>query len=147
MAITRLKLSDMSDEERSLAEMAREACGRAYAPYSRFSVGAAVRLSDGSVYCGANQENAAYGLCLCAERVAVLYAAADKPDCAPVALAIAARSGEDFCREPVTPCGACRQVLSEMEKRHGSAIRVLMCGEDECAAADSAADLMPLPFV
>lgn len=91
------------------AALARE---RAYAPYSRFKVGAAVLLEDGSVYSGCNVENAAYGLSMCAERIALFKAVSENKS--PVAaLAVIAETGE-----PVTPCGSCRQVMAELCAPH-----------------------------
>ena len=93
-----------------LLDLARTARERAYAPYSRFHVGAALETRDGRTFCGCNVENAAYGLCNCAERTALFSAVA--AGCRPgdfSAIAVIADSPE-----PVSPCGACRQVLSEL---------------------------------
>jgi cytidine deaminase len=91
----------------SLLQRAAEATQRAYAPYSRFRVGAAVRTEDGEVFCGCNVENASFGMTVCAERVAVFCAVAAGHR-KMTALAVAATSGN-----PPSPCGACRQVLAE----------------------------------
>lgn len=99
----------MSAERESLVTAAREAAQHAYAPYSRFPVGAALAFADGSVVTGANVENASYGLSLCAETVAVAKALSDGTRGGLVAVAV---SGGGTL--PVTPCGRCRQVLSEL---------------------------------
>jgi cytidine deaminase len=110
------------------AELMRRAVAAtegAYAPYSGFRVGAAVRLADGSVVTGSNQENAAYPSGLCAERTAVFAASAQRPDMRDYeALAIAGRNGGgELCE--ASPCGACRQVMAEYESRYANTITVL----------------------
>ena len=102
-----------------LVEKAMEAAGNAYAPYSKYQVGAAVLLENGKIYTGNNQENAAYPSGMCAERVAIFYAGAQNPDVPVVSIAIAAYSEGKFQEEPVTPCGGCRQVLYEKELQGG----------------------------
>jgi len=92
----------------ALLEAAREARKRAYAPYSRFPVGAALLAGNGAVYAGCNIENASYGLCNCAERTA-LFKAVSEGAGEFKALAVVADSDG-----PVSPCGACRQVLFEL---------------------------------
>lgn len=129
-----------------LIRLAKEMTSNSYAPYSGFNVGAAVLLSDGTVVTGANQENAAYGECVCAERVALLYATANYKDTAPVAIAIAAFTNGCFTDESIKPCGSCRQVLLEAEHRYGSDIKILMYGEKETLMAESVKDLMPMSF-
>lgn len=130
----------------ALVERAKEMTKKSYAPYSHFQVGAAVLLSDGIIITGANQENAAYGDSICAERVALLYATANHPDAAPVAIAIAAYTNGRFTSECVTPCGSCCQVLSEMQKRFGSEIKIIMYGTEEVCVASQVQDLLPLQF-
>lgn len=146
MSVVKVDIRDLEDKKRKLIESARSAALSAYAPYSGFKVGAAVLLSDGSVYTGNNQENAAYGQSLCAERVALLYATANNPDIPPLTIAIAAMEKGGYTTGAVTPCGACRQVLFEMEKRYGQEIEIIMYGESECLLASSASDLLPYAF-
>lgn len=146
MSVVKVDIQGLDDKKRKLIESARSAALSAYAPYSGFKVGAAVLLSDGSVYIGNNQENAAYGQSLCAERVALLYATANNPDIPPLTIAIAAMEKGGYTTGAVTPCGACRQVLFEMEKRHGQEIEIIMYGESECLLASSASDLLPCAF-
>ena len=99
MSIRRLEIKNLTKDRQSLVELARRAALSAYAPYSGFKVGAAVLMSDGTVYTGNNQENAAYGQSVCAERVALLYAQAQKPGVAPEAVAALATVTEK-AREP-----------------------------------------------
>lgn len=136
---------DLANEERQLAEQAFEAACRAYAPYSRFQVGAAALLANGEIVAGSNQENAAYPSGLCAERVALFYAGSRYPDVAVRALAIVAMAGGEM-QSNISPCGGCRQVLLETEQRYGSPLRVLLCGKEKIIAFFSAADLLPLCF-
>ena len=106
-------IEQLSSMDRELAEAAIQATEGSYAPYSKFNVGAAVRLDSGLIVKGANQENAAYPSGLCAERTALFYASAARPDKVMTAIAIAASQNGVLCDSPATPCGACRQVLSE----------------------------------
>lgn len=145
-----LKIRIMSEkelpyDESSLIEAAREAALRAYAPYSGYKVGAAVLLENGEIITGNNQENVAYPSGMCAERVAVFYANARYPFVPVRTLAIAAYSQNAFTGF-VSPCGACRQVLLEAEKRFGKPIRILLAGRDEVRVIQCAGDLLPLAF-
>lgn len=114
----------MTDED--LIAAARAAADNAYAPYSRFPVGAALRFADGSVVTGANVENASYGLALCAETVAVAKAMAEGVRGGLVAVAVTGPG-----REPLTPCGRCRQVLNELAALGGTDPEVLCVGPDD----------------
>lgn len=131
----------------NLIELAMEAAGKAYAPYSNYRVGAAVLLENGEIYAGNNQENAAYPSGLCAERVAIFYAGAQHPGVPVVSIAIAAFTEGAFQAEPVPPCGACRQVLYEKEAEGGSPMEIILYGRNKIQVLRSAADLLPIPFV
>lgn len=139
--------AELPEADRQLLQAAVEAADGAYAPYSSFHVGAAVRLDDGTIVRGSNQENIAYPSGLCAERTALFAAAAQHPQAAGFeAIAIAGRNREGrLCA--ASPCGACRQVMSEYEQRQGHSMRVL-CLMDSGAVrvVGSAADLLPLAF-
>ena len=138
---------ELPAEEQRLLELAGEALEHAYAPYSRFQVGAAVLLADGSVETGANQENAAYPMCLCAERAALASAASRKPGIPVRVIAVRARHEEKMIDRPVGPCGACRQTLSEWEDRFGQDIAILLQGEKgQIHRFYRAKDLLPLSF-
>lgn len=120
------KYNELTEEDRKLVDAACKATQRSYAPYSHFSVGAAALLENGVVVTGSNQENAAYPSGLCAERTTLFYANSQYPDQAVKTLAIAARTEQDFLDTPIPPCGACRQVLLETEKRFGKPMRILL---------------------
>lgn len=137
---------ELSPADRALMNAAREATARSYAPYSRFSVGAAAQLADGTVVTGTNQENAAYPSGLCAERTTLFYANSQHPDQPVVTLAIAARTEKDFIDMPIPPCGACRQVILETEKRYKQPIRILLYGKKCIYEVRSISDLLPLSF-
>lgn len=145
--VTALSIDELDSADRELVQQAVLSTRNAYSPYSHFSVGACVRLSDGSIMTGANQENAAYPSGLCAERTAIFSAQAQHPELHIMAIAIAARDIEGrLTRKPVTPCGACRQVMIEIEQRYKRAMRVLLYGEDTVLVIDSASELLPLSF-
>lgn len=132
--------------DRELTAAAAAAANGAYAPYSHFHVGAAVRLADGTVVVGSNQENAAYPSGLCAERTALFAASAQHPGVAVEALAVVGRNAEGkLCA--ASPCGACRQVMVEQEQRQGHPMRVICPLEGGAVRViGSAADLLPLGF-
>ena len=129
-------IEELDADMRHLVDMAKEATGRSYSPYSHFSVGAAVLLADGTVVIGANQENAAYPSGLCAERTALFAAGAQYPDMRGL-----------FTPQPVSPCGACRQVMLEVEERYHQPMQVLLYGTEVVNVLKSARDLLPLCFL
>ena len=138
---------ELTPQELALLDEARRATYRSYAPYSHFSVGAAVQLEDGIIVAGSNQENAAYPSGLCAERTAVFFAGSQHPDIPIRRICIVARDTEGhFLRRPISPCGACRQVLLEAEQRAGSDIEVLLYGTEGIYIVRSIKDLLPLSF-
>lgn len=140
-------VDDLPAIDRALLKEASDAAGNAYAPYSQFHVGAALRLKSGKIVKGNNQENVAYPSGLCAERVALFYASATWPDDPVEALAITAQTNNFEITEPVTPCGSCRQVMAETEKKQDKKIRIIMKGEkDKVYVTESAACLLPLMF-
>jgi len=140
-------LEQLDTESKYVAHKAKEASLHAYAPYSRFQVGAAVLLEDGTVVVGANQENAAYPAGMCAERVALYAAAAQHPEAIITKIAVAARrkGGKEIV--PATPCGPCRQVLLEFETRQNKPIEIIMQNQHhQWVKASSAASLLPFGF-
>lgn len=140
------KFEELTPEEKQLVEVARQATYRSYSPYSHFSVGASVLLANGVILSGSNQENAAYPSGLCAERTVLFYANSQYPNQPITMMAIAARSEKGFTEIPITPCGACRQVLAETERRFEQPIRILLYGETETIIIDGVKDLLPFLF-
>ncbi len=143
----RADYKDFTGDEKSLVESAKNQTLSAYAPYSKFNVGAAVLLDNGQVIGGNNQENIAYPSGLCAERTAMFYANAKYPNAKPLAIAIAAKNEKGYLPSPICPCGSCRQVLLESEMRFGSPIKVILYGTRHSYIIDSIADMMPFAFV
>lgn len=139
-------IDELEAKDRELAQAAVEATAQAYAPYSKFNVGAAVLFEDGVIVKGANQENAAYPSGLCAERTALFYASASRPDKAMVAIAIAAGQDGHLCETPATPCGACRQVMAQYQLKSGLPMRVLLVGAHKIWRFEKVDDLLPLIF-
>lgn len=138
---------ELPQNEQELVQNAIDATRNAYAKYSHFCVGAALRLADGSIVKGANQENAAYPSGLCAERTAIFAAQAASPELAIETIAIAAKNENGFLKRPITPCGACRQVMIEMEDRYQQAVKVLLYGTEGVYAIKTVKDLLPLSFI
>lgn len=137
---------ELPQEDRNLVEAAKDATKGSYAPYSGFCVGAAARLKNGTVVIGSNQENVAYPSGLCAERTTLFAANAQYPDQPVLSLAIAARNQDGFLSQPITPCGACRQVISGVEQRYNQPIRILLYGTDGTHVIDNIDALLPLQF-
>lgn len=147
ISLTIKEENELAADERLLLEEARKATYRSYAPYSNFCVGAAVELADGTIVAGSNQENAAYPSGLCAERTAMFYANSRYPDTAVRRLCIAARDQHgDFLSKPISPCGACRQVLLETELRYSHDIEIMLYSTNGICIVNSAKDLLPLSF-
>lgn len=140
-------IESLPDAMADLMRGAITAREKAYAPYSKFRVGAALLLEDGSVVYGNNQENAAFPSGLCAERVAVFHAGATHPGKTINALAITAASELRAVTEAIAPCGGCRQALAEYEYRQNSPIAVYFMGDrSEVYLAASVKELLPLVF-
>jgi cytidine deaminase len=119
----------MIDENaRELIEAARRAAGNAYAPYSNFAVGAAVRLADGSIITGANVENASYGLSLCAETVALATVSAQGRFREVVSIGVIGGRIGHADAAPVSPCGRCRQIINEAAQLSGLDLPVYCAG-------------------
>ena len=139
-------LQELDAADRLLVQSACEMTATSYSPYSHFQVGAAIRLKDGQVFRGSNQENAVFPVGLCAERTAFFAASASAPGVPPVAIAIAAQTCGSFTAKPVTPCGSCRQALLEAETRFNQPIRVLLYGTEGVYIVPSVKSLLPLTF-
>jgi cytidine deaminase len=140
-------VSELPDTIQNLIDKAQQAREKAYAPYSRFKVGAALQLANGIVLTGNNQENAAFPSGLCAERVAVFHAASMHPEIEISVLVLTVRSLQKEIDLPTPPCGACRQVLAEYESKQRSPIAIYFMGETgKVVKAAAVNDLLPLLF-
>ena len=146
-AFTSRHYDELDAAERELVDAARRMTVGAYAPYSHFRVGAAIRLDNGVIATGANQENVAFPSGTCAERSACFWAGANYPEAHFEMIAIASRNPKgDECEPPTAPCGACRQALLEYETRAGHDVRVLLVGAENIYTLPSVRSLLPFAF-
>jgi len=140
-------IEELSKSIQNLMSKATEAKSKAYAPYSKFNVGAALLLDNGKVVIGSNQENASYPSGLCAERTAIYYKGAKYPDAKILKMAIMAGSQINKTTEPIPPCGACRQAIVEYEINQESPIEIYFMGETgKVVKSNSIKNLLPLVF-
>ena len=140
-------LNDLSSEDKELITRAKEILKDAYAPYSQFYVGAALRLNSGEIITGSNQENMAYPSGLCAERVAIYYANSAYPNKTIKTIAVVAKAKNFEIAKPVSPCGACRQAMAEYELKQKEPIRLIMAGgNDEIYISESIENILPFMF-
>ena len=139
-------IEELSPEDRELAAEAIKAMEGAYAPYSHFHVGAAVRMSNGQIVRGANQENAAFPSGLCAERTAMFAAGARYPDKDMLSLALAGGVMGRLGSQPATPCGACRQVMAQYQAKSGKPMSIIMVSADKAWKFEKVDDILPLIF-
>ena len=139
-------IEELSPEDRELAAEAIKAMEGAYAPYSHFHVGAAVRMSNGQIVRGANQENAAFPSGLCAERTAMFAAGARYPDKDMLSLALAGGVMGRLGSQPATPCGACRQVMAQYQAKSGKPMSIIMISADKVWKFEKVDDILPLIF-
>lgn len=145
--ITILTEQELTAIELDLKKQAFEARSKAYAPYSKFTVGAAILLDNGVVVKGSNQENAAYPSGLCAERVAIYYAGANYPDAKIVKMFITASPQERDLELPIPPCGSCRQAIAEYEFKQDIPIEIFFMGaKGDIYKSDSLKNLLPFVF-
>lgn len=121
-----LAFSELDPREAALLKRAQEISTKAYAPYSKFQVGAAVELANGEIYQSSNQENVSFPVGTCAERLLLGYVGANFPELAPKTIAIVARREGDVDWAGVSPCGMCRQAINEAENRYNSPISILI---------------------
>jgi len=139
--------SALSQTEQELIVRAYEAAENAYAPYSRFRVGAGLLLEDETVILGNNQENIAYPSGLCAERVALFYAGANYSEKAIRTLVVVAKGALVDTDDCISPCGSCRQVMAQSEYRQKTSIRLILVAQSgRTFIFDKASDLLVFPF-
>lgn len=140
-------LKDIPQDVQQLMKKASKARDNAYAPYSKFHVGASLLLDNGEVVSGSNQENASYPSGLCAERTAIYYSGANFPESRILKMAIIAGSTKNKTSKPIPPCGACRQAIAEYEIKQESPIEIYFMGETgKVVKSNSLANLLPLLF-
>jgi cytidine deaminase len=137
---------ELNDSDRELILAARDSAEKAYAPYSRFRVGAAIKLESGMIVRGANVENAAFPSGICAERSALANSISNYPEDKPVVIAIASMTSEGITDNIPSPCGNCRQVIAEEESRIGDKIRIILSGKNKTVIIESVSDLLPMQF-
>ncbi len=140
------QFDELTTADQELVNQAKEATQRSYSPYSKYQVGAAALLSDGTIVTGSNQENVSYPLSQCAERNTLFYANSQYPALAVDTLAIAAYTDNQYTSSPITPCGGCRQVMLETENRYKQPIRILLYGTQGVYEISSATFFLPLSF-
>ena len=138
--------AEMDPQDQALVAAAIEAQKSSYAPYSKFNVGAAVRLEDGIIVKGSNQENSAYPSGLCAERTAMFAASANHPGVPFDTLAIVGGNGAEVCEMPAAPCGGCRQVMAEYQRLYDRPLRIILVGSHAIYKFDKVEDILPLIF-
>ena len=139
-------IEELDAKDRALLEAAIAAVDGSYAPYSHFNVGAAVRLADGTVVKGANQETAAYPSGLCAERTAMFAASANHPGVPFESLAVVCSREGTLMPNPGSPCGACRQVMAQYEREAGRPMRIILGSGGPILVFEGVESLMPLIF-
>lgn len=137
---------EMSARDQELIQAALEAQKGSYSPYSKFQVGAALLLDNGVVVKGANQENIAYPSGLCAERSAMFWAGANYPDVPFDTLVVAGADHGVLCESPASPCGACRQVMAEYQKKHNKPLKIILVGSKRIRKFACVEDLLPFIF-
>jgi cytidine deaminase len=139
-------LEELDSKDMELVLAARKTAENAYAPYSKFRVGAAIRLMSDTIVCGANVENAAFPSGICAERSAISNSVSNHHNDKPVTMAIAAMTEDGFTEYPVPPCGNCRQVIAEEESRIEDQIRIILSGKNKTIIINNVSSLLPLQF-
>ena len=139
-------INELSQTDKELLQAAIDATAGSYSPYSNFSVGAALLMDNGEIISAANQENAAYPSGICAERTALFYASACRPDKAMTGIAIAASQNGNLLNTPVSPCGACRQVMAQYQFKSKRPMQVLLVGATKIWKFEKVDDLLPLIF-
>jgi len=140
-------IDELNLEDQLLMNKAIEVRKNAYAPYSKFRVGAAILLEDGTIVVGSNQENAAFPSGLCAERTAIFYTGAVHPGAVILKIAISATSDLKITKKPIPPCGACRQTIMEYEEKQNRPIKMLFMGaEGPVVESPSLLNILPFHF-
>lgn len=147
LELEELTFSELNPLEVTLLQRAKEVSKKAYAPYSKFNVGAAVALANGEIYQSSNQENVSFPVGTCAERLLLGYVGANFPDQAPQVLAIVAQRTGETSWAGVSPCGMCRQAINEVENRYHTPLTILLLRANETVLRiQGIQQLLPLKF-
>lgn len=141
-----LQEDELNETERVLIEIAKNACSRSYSPYSHFKVGCGILMMNEKIIESNNQENVAYPSGLCAERVGLFYAKSAYPQTAIKMLAIAAKDAKSFTKNPITPCGGCRQAMLEYASQQDTPITLLLYGMLHIYKIYDIKELLPIQF-
>lgn len=139
-------ITSLPEDDALLLNEAVSATDLSYSPYSKFRVGAAVRMANGQILKASNQESAAFPSGLCAERSVLFYAFSKYPGVAVEALAIAAKKGKKLTATPTRPCGACIQVMLDAQNRGGKPLKVILGAAEKIEVISSVNDLIPFSF-
>ena len=140
-------IKDLQEADKQLLQQARDITETAYAPYSNFFVGAAAQMENGKVITGTNQENASYPVGICAERVLLSAVASQFASAGILTMAISFNNLNGESNSPISPCGICRQSLSEYEQRTNQPIKIILSGlKGEVYIIEKASQLLPLAF-
>lgn len=138
---------ELEKADKDLLQEARQVISKAYAPYSGYRVGAALLLENGKIFKANNQENVAFPSGMCAERIAIYYAHANEPGSKIKTIAIAAKADKFTIKNPISPCGACRQAITEYEIKQGTPIRIILSAdENEIIMLEGIEQLLPFLF-
>ena len=141
------EISSLNESDALLLLAARKVTAAAYAPYSGFKVGAVAKLANGATVSGTNQENASYPIGICAERVLLSAASSVYPGIPIETMAISYFNEKGTSNKPVTPCGICRQSMTEYQTRFQQPIKLILSGQEGKIIVIASADqLLPLGF-
>jgi cytidine deaminase len=140
-------ISELNEEDKNALQNAQKAIENSYSPYSKFRVASAVTLDNKEVFLGANQENSAYPSGLCAERVALFYASANSKGAKLISIAVVANNSKgEFAL--AYPCGACLQVMKEMEIKYKNSLRIIVqIDAKRVQIFEGVEALMPFSFI
>lgn len=139
-------IEELNRLDQKLVQASVSACEKAYAPYSKFRVGASILLEDGEIVTGSNQENASLNCGICAERNVLFAAAHNHKGKVIDTICISAKNSQGLTKNAITPCGLCRQSILELELQQKPNIKIILNGEDKLLVFNSIKSLLPFHF-